>query len=66
MTPTQIKETFDFLYLSEKLLTAGQADFIKGAKRQFTRNKALSDKQISVLSEIKRFLPAQEVRYSRQ
>jgi len=61
---TAIKELFDSLYLSEKQLTPAQADFIRGAKKQFNRTKELSDRQVAVLREIKSFLPSQKVRYS--
>jgi len=61
---TEIKELFDFLYVNERQLTAGQMDFIQGCKKQFARTKQLSEKQISVLKDIKQFLPAQEVRFS--
>jgi len=52
----RIKEAFDKLYLNERLLTAGQMDFIRGCKRQFMRNKELSDKQTSILFEIAKCL----------
>jgi len=61
---TEIKELFDFLYVNERQLTAGQMDFIQGCKKQFSRTKQLSEKQISVLNDIKQFLPAHEVRFS--
>ena len=60
----EIKELFDALYLCEGELTPGQTDFIRGAKKQFHKTKELSDRQISVLREIKRFLPSEEVRFS--
>ena len=59
-----IKDVLSDLYLAEKQLTAGQFEFIKGCKRQFARNKTLSEKQLAALNDIKRFLPAQDVRFS--
>jgi hypothetical protein len=58
------KELFDSLYLSEKHLTAGQTQFINSARKQFRRNKSLSEKQIKVLRDIKKYLPAQDARFS--
>jgi hypothetical protein len=60
MTAEQIKETFDFLYLNEKHLSAGQSDFISGCKKHFHKNKELSEKQLSALLEIKKFLKINE------
>ena len=59
----KIKETFDFLYLHERNLTAFQMNFIEGCKKYFTKNKTLSEKQIKTLLEIRKYLP-QEVRFS--
>ena len=59
MTP-ELKETFDFLYLNERYLTTGQSDFIASMKRYYNRNKTLSDKQISALFEIRKYLKADE------
>ena len=61
---TAIKEIFDTLYLSEKQLTPSQLDFIRGVKKQFARTKELSEKQVKILIEIKKYLPASEVRFS--
>lgn len=61
---TLIKELFDSIYLREKHLTLGQVNFIQSLKKQFNKKKELSDKQVSTLKDILRFLP-EEVRYSR-
>jgi hypothetical protein len=60
MTAQQIKETFDFLYLNEKQLSAGQSDFISGCKRYYHKNKELSEKQLSALMEIRKYLKTEE------
>ncbi|HEY5124521.1 MAG TPA: hypothetical protein VIK14_12380 [Ignavibacteria bacterium] len=62
----KIKETFDYLYLCEKQLTPSQLEFIRSVKKQFARTKELSEKQMKILIEIKKYLPAQEVRFSGQ
>jgi hypothetical protein len=59
-----IKELFDSLYLCEKQLTPSQLDFIRGVKKQFARTKELSEKQVKILIEIKKYLPSQDARYS--
>ena len=59
----QIKELFDELYLHERELTTGQSDFVRSVKKQFARDKTLSDRQVKTLTEIRRFLPDQ-VRFS--
>jgi len=58
------KEILDSLYLNEKQLTSGQLSFIQGCKKQFTKTKELSDKQVQILIEIKKSLPDHEVRFS--
>jgi len=60
----KIKETFDKLYLNEKQLTAGQLQFIDGCKKHFKRYGELSEKQITVLNDIRKYLPAQDIRFS--
>jgi hypothetical protein len=54
-----ITELFDWLYLCEKQLTAGQMDFIREARKQFRRNKSLSERQFEVLKDIRKHLPAE-------
>lgn len=61
-----IKEIFDSLYLCEKQLTAGQMQFINSVQKQFRRDKTLSEKQLSVLREIRKNIPGDQVRYSGQ
>jgi len=61
-----IKELFEALYLSERDLTAGQMDFIEGCKKHFKRNKSLSEKQLSALRDIKKYISGSQTaqRYS--
>lgn len=51
-----IKECFDFLYLNERHLSAGQTEFVRGLKAYFNRNKELSKKQVAVLFEIRKWI----------
>lgn len=60
----EIRELFDFLYISEKHLTGGQVIFIQSLKKQFIRDKALSNKQLAALRDIKKYLPVAEPRYT--
>lgn len=55
-----IKECFDFLYLNERYLSASQSEFIAGLKRYYHKNKELSEKQISALMEIRKYLKVPE------
>ena len=59
-----IKELFDELYLHERDLTTGQSDFVRSVKKQFARDKILSDRQVKTLKDIRRFLPDQKSRFS--
>lgn len=60
-----IKECFDFLYLYQRHLSASQAEFVQGCKTYFNRNKAISERQLKILREIKKFLPVDtEARYT--
>jgi len=52
----RIKGAFDSLYLCEKQLTAGQLNFIESCKKQFRRKKTLSDRQLTILGEIKKWI----------
>jgi len=62
----KIKETFDYLYLHERDLTAGQLDFVRSLRKYFVRNKQLSERQTAALFEIKRYLNKDEQpRFSR-
>lgn len=57
-----IKELFDTLYLSASGMTTGQLDFIASCKKQFQRSGTISDKQLAVLNDIKKYFhPAQRV-----
>ena len=64
METIRIKELFDELYLHERELTPGQSDFVRSVKKQFSRDKSLSDRQLKTLKEIRHFLPDQGSRYS--
>jgi hypothetical protein len=65
MNEIAVKETFDFLYMNERYLTASQDSFVRGCKTQYQRNKSLSEKQLSVLNEIRKYLNVDEpIRYS--
>ena len=52
MAPEKIKDLFDLAYMNTDKLTVGQTEFIDSLKRQFKRNKELSEKQTNVLREI--------------
>jgi hypothetical protein len=60
MNEVSIKETFDFLYLNQNLLTVGQADFVAGLKTYYNRNKMLSERQAGTLFDIAKYLKANE------
>ena len=51
-----IKESFDFLYLNQRLLTAGQTDFVESLKKYYRNNKQLSENQLSALLGIRKYL----------
>lgn len=59
-----VNEIFDFLYLREKQLTSSQLEFIRSVKKQFKRDKTLSEKQIKILKEIRKYLLVPGVRFS--
>jgi hypothetical protein len=44
-----------FSDLGSKKLTESQVRFVDGAKRYFKRNKTLSEKQINVLFEMRKY-----------
>jgi len=56
-----IKEIFDYFYVNKRELTASQEDFINGCKKYFRINKQLSDKQLGILCDMKRFLNVENV-----
>jgi len=56
----RIRETFNFLYLHQRILTAGQLEFIRGCKKYFTKYKTLSEKQMKILSEIMKWIPEEK------
>jgi len=55
-TTIKVKETFDYLYIHRLDMTAGQMRLIDSFKQQFRRNKDLSDKQVEILLDIKKYL----------
>jgi len=55
-TTIQVKETFDYLHLHRQDMTAGQMRLVDSMKQQFRRNKDLSDKQVKILLDIKKYL----------
>jgi len=61
-----LKDLFDTIYLHSRELTAGQLDFIESCKRQYKKYGTISDKQISVLKDIKKSLSGSQTapRYS--
>ena len=56
MNRIKIKEIFDFLYLQEKDLTAGQISYINSCRREFQKQKYLSEAQTKVLFEIAKYM----------
>jgi hypothetical protein len=63
----KIKETFDSLYLNEKNLTSSQKVFIDSLKKDFNKNKTLSENQQKNLFEILKYMNVsdQSVRFSK-
>ncbi len=61
---TKIKELFDAIYLNQKQLTSGQAEFVDSLKRYYHKNKILSDKQLEALSEIFKSFKITEIRFT--
>ena len=59
-----LKELFDTLYLSASGMTSGQLEFVDNCKKQFRRNGTISDKQLSVLNDIKKSLTKITPRYT--
>lgn len=55
-----IKELFDDFYLHGKELTAAQSDFIANCKKQFLKTDVLSERQVKVLQNIRKYLPDSE------
>lgn len=51
-----IRDLFSDLQASEGRLTDSQVTLIKSMKKYYQKNKKLSEKQLSVLLEIKKFL----------
>ena len=51
----EIKEAFKFLQQHISCLSQGQNELIKGLQKYYRENKELSEKQIKVLIEIKKY-----------
>ena len=60
----EIRELFDSLYLCSKQLTSAQIEFIQSLKKHYARTGELSERQMKILLEIKKYLPAQDARFS--
>jgi len=63
-TAIEAQDLLDALYLVRSGLTAWQETFIRNCRNQFRKEGVLSEKQIKILKEIKKYLPAPEVRFS--
>jgi len=50
----ELKELFDALYLSTSGMTAGQVDFIESCKKQYRKSGTISERQMTVLIDIKK------------
>ena len=57
---TEIKDLLNRLYDSEKQLSSGQFEFLESVKKQFYKNKSLSEKQITVLKDILKNIPSEQ------
>jgi len=55
-TNIEIKEAFKYLAGHEEKLTVSQSEFIDSLRRQYRRIKSLSDKQVEILLDIKKYL----------
>ena len=60
----EIRDLFDYLYLNRRNLSRSQLSFCESTQKQFRRDKSLSEKQITILREIKKYLPMQDARIS--
>jgi hypothetical protein len=58
----EVKNLFKSLFLNRRNLSRAQLSFCESAQHQFKKSKQLSDKQVSILREIKKFLPGQDAR----
>jgi len=63
---TEIKDLLNRLYDSEKQLSSGQFAFLESVKKQFYKNKSLSEQQILILRDIVKYLPVPEVRFTKK
>jgi len=59
-----IKEIFDKLYLYRDSLTVGQREYIDSIKKYYKKYHSLSDKQLAVLQDIKKYLVTPMQRYT--
>jgi hypothetical protein len=51
-----VKETFETLESNKSSLSLSQIDLLNGFKKQFNRKKSLTDKQLSILFDLKKYL----------
>ena len=58
MATNEIKLAFEFLQQNETSMSLNQISFIKSLKKDFVKSKQLSDKQQSILFEIKNYCSA--------
>ena len=55
-TRIRIRECFDFLKIHESDLTDSQIELVNSMKRQYSKRKELSEKQLQVLFSIAKYL----------
>jgi hypothetical protein len=58
----EIKELLDAFHLNGSNLSGSQFNFVDGCRKQFARNKELSEGQMKILREIHRYMKP-EVRF---
>jgi hypothetical protein len=58
----EVRNLFKSLFLNRRNLSRSQLSFCESAQNQFKKSKQLSDKQVNILREIKKFLPGQDAR----
>jgi len=61
MSSKEIKSIFDDLQKNEINLNQSQISFIGSVKKYFHQYKKLSDKQIFILAEIKKYMQERQV-----
>ena len=53
---TEIKEAFNFLRRNEGKMSYGQVLIVKSLKEYYVKNKRLSEKQLQILFDIRKYL----------